>query len=60
MVGRTDAIAGRVTDRPLRAKDVLATAYHLLGVDHHTTLTDREGRPVPLLPYGEVIREALA
>ena len=60
VVGKTDAIAGRVTDHPLRAKDVLATAYHLLGIDPHTTLTDRDGRPAPLLPYGEVIREALA
>lgn len=34
--------------------------FHLPGIDHHTTLTDREGRLAPLLPYGEVIREALA
>jgi uncharacterized protein (DUF1501 family) len=58
VVGKTDAIAGKVTDRPLLAKDVLAMVYHLIGIDQHTTLTDREGRPVPLLPYGEVIREA--
>ena len=60
VIGRTDGIAAEPTDRPLKAKDVLATAYHLLGIDFHTTVTDREGRPVPLLPYGDVIREALA
>jgi hypothetical protein len=60
VIGRTDTIAATPVDRPLRAKDVLATAYHLLGIDHETTVTDRQGRPVPLLPYGEVIREALA
>jgi hypothetical protein len=60
VVGRTDSIAGEPTDRPLKAKDVLATAYHLLGIDHEQTVTDRQGRPVPLLPYGEVIREAIA
>ena len=43
-----------------KAKDVLATAYHLLGIDHEMTVTDKQDRPVPLLPYGEVIREALA
>ena len=33
---------------------------HLLGIDHESTVTDKLGRPVPLLPYGDVIREALA
>lgn len=41
-------------------KDVLATIYHLLGIDASTTLTDRQGRPMPLVPDGDVIPEALA
>jgi Protein of unknown function (DUF1501) len=60
VIGKTDKIAAAPVDRPLKAKDVLATAYHLLGIDHESTVTDRQNRPVPLLPYGEVIREALA
>ena len=60
VIGRTDKIAATPIDRPLTAKDVLATTYHLLGIDHEATVTDRLGRPVPLLPYGDVIREALA
>lgn len=60
VIGKTDKIASMPIDRPLRAKDVLATAYHLLGIDPETTVTDRQNRPTPLLPYGEVIREALA
>lgn len=60
VIGKTDKIASMSIDRPLKAKDVLATAYHLLGIDHESTVTDRQNRPVPLLPYGEVIREALA
>jgi hypothetical protein len=60
VIGKTDKIASTPIDRPLKAKDVLATAYHLLGIDHEMTVTDRQDRPVPLLPYGEVIREALA
>ncbi|MBY0229144.1 MAG: DUF1501 domain-containing protein, partial [Gemmataceae bacterium] len=60
VVGKTDSIGGSVADRPLTAKDVLATAYRLCGIDPHSMLPDREGRPVPLLPYGEAIPEALA
>jgi hypothetical protein len=59
VVGRTDKIGGDVLERPISPKDVLATAYHLLGLDPHTLLTDRTGRPVPLVD-GEVIKEALA
>jgi hypothetical protein len=60
VIGKTDAIAGKVVERPLTAKDVLATIYHLLGIDPHMTLTDRMNRPVPLIPYGDVIPEMLA
>ncbi|MFO0965130.1 MAG: DUF1501 domain-containing protein [Gemmataceae bacterium] len=60
VVGRTDAIGGAVTERPLSAKDILATIYHLLGIDPHTTFPDRLDRPVPLVPYGDVVREMLA
>jgi hypothetical protein len=60
VIGKTDQIASTPIDRPLKAKDVLATVYHLLGIDHEMTVTDKQDRPVPLLPYGEVIREALA
>ena len=59
MVGKTDKIAGTVTERPTSPKDVLATAYHLLGIDPETTLTDRSGRPLPLV-QGAVISEVLA
>jgi hypothetical protein len=60
VVGKTDAIAARVVERPLTAKDMLATIYHLLGIDPHTTIADRQNRPVPLVPYGDVVPEMLA
>ena len=60
VIGKTDRIAARVIERPLTAKDVLATIYHLVGIDQHRTLTDRLNRPVPLVPYGDVIQEMLA
>jgi hypothetical protein len=60
VVGRSDRIAGSVAERPVSPKDLLATAYHLLGIDPHLTLTDRTGRPIPLLSEGAVIAEVLA
>ncbi|MGE0607404.1 MAG: DUF1501 domain-containing protein [Pirellulales bacterium] len=57
IVGRTDKIGGTVEERPASAKDVLATLYHLLGVDPHTMVRDRLDRPMPLVPYGGVIGE---
>ncbi len=60
VVGKTDKIAGDVIERPISPKDVLATVYHLLGIDPETTLTDRAGRPLPLLSEGAVIPEVLA
>jgi hypothetical protein len=60
VVGKTNSIGGTVADRPVSPKDLLATAYHLLGYDLETMLTDRAGRPVPLVPGGQVLRDVLA
>jgi hypothetical protein len=60
VVGKTDKVGGTVVDRPVSPKDVLATAYHLLGIDPHQTVTDRTGRPVPLLSEGAVVQDMLS
>jgi hypothetical protein len=60
LVGKTDAIRATPAERPLSAKDVLATLYHLFGIDPHTRLTDRLNRPVSLAAGGEVVHEMLA
>ena len=59
VVGRTDRHGATVTERPVSPKDVLATAYHLLGIDPHTLLNDRTGRPHPLVTGADVVREML-
>jgi hypothetical protein len=59
VVGRSDKIAGTVAERPVSPKDVLATTYHLLGIDPLTTLTDRAGRPLPLVADGSVLNDVL-
>jgi len=58
VVGQSDRTGGDVADRPISPKDLLATMYHLLGVNHHQLVYDRAGRPLPLVE-GEVIHEAL-
>ncbi len=60
VVGRTDRHGATVTERPVSPKDVLATAYHLLGIDPHTLLTDRTGRPVPLVQDAHIVAEMLS
>jgi hypothetical protein len=60
VLGATDRIAGFPKDSPVTPKDVLATMYHLMGVDPETHLHDREGRPVPLAPGGKVLTSVLA
>lgn len=61
VVGATDAIAGEVVDRPVHPKSILATMYHLLGIDPHQTLTNHDGLPVPLVPeQAEVLRDLFA
>lgn len=58
VVGRTDKQGGTVTERPVSPKDILTTVYHLLGIDAETLLTDRIGRPLPLV-QGNVVEEML-
>jgi len=60
VVGRTDRQAGTVTETPFSPKDVLATLYHLMGIDPHTEIFDRLGRPLPVGGIGRVREELLA
>jgi hypothetical protein len=60
VVGSTDRIGGDVRDTPVSPKDILATAFHLLGIDPHTTINDLQGRPVPIAGDGQVRPELLS
>ncbi|MEY4181267.1 MAG: hypothetical protein RLY70_4842 [Planctomycetota bacterium] len=59
IVGSTTRDGGKPHDRPLGPGDLLATMYHVLGIDAHRTLPDRQNRPIPLVPAGEPIRELI-
>jgi hypothetical protein len=61
VIGATDDIAGDVVDRPIGPKSLLATMYHLLGIDPHLTIPDAAGIEQPLVPEAaEVVPELLA
>jgi hypothetical protein len=59
VIGRTDRHGGTVSETPFSPKDVLATLYHLLGIDPHTEILDRLGRPLPVGGEGRVRTELL-
>jgi hypothetical protein len=59
VIGKTDKLGASVTERPISAKDVLATIYHLVGLDPETTVIDRQNKPLPLV-HGDVVPEMLA
>ncbi len=52
IVGSSDRLGGDVVDTPVSPKDLLATTLHLLGIDPHSTMPDRLGRPLPLAGDG--------
>lgn len=54
VIGTTDARGERVIDRPFGPNDFSAIFYHALGLDISTTLDNPAGRPIHLLPGGEV------
>jgi hypothetical protein len=47
-------------ETPFSPKDVLATVYHLMGIEPHTEIYDRIGRPLPVGGIGRVRAELLA
>ena len=59
IVGSTDAKAEYPTSRPIEPADFNAIIYHALGLKNDDTIPDRNGRPVDLLPKGEVLSELL-
>ena len=60
VVGRTDRIAADVDEFPVSPQDILATTYHLLGIDPQTLIHDRTGRPYAVGGSGRILREVLA
>lgn len=59
VVGQTTPDGGDVHDNPVSPKDILATAFHLLGIEPETTVPDQLGRPYPIAGDGKLRTELL-
>jgi Protein of unknown function (DUF1501) len=59
VIGATDRVGAYVKERPVTFQNVFATLYHNLGIDSHTALSDRGGRPMYLLDEHQPIRELI-
>ena len=57
VVGSTDKLGTHPHDNPLTPNDLWATVYKHLGINPDTHLYDQQNRPVPILPFGQPIRE---
>ena len=57
--GETDEIAAYPKSNPVSPADIVATIYKQLGIDPHTMLPDRAGRPMPIAHGGEPIAALL-
>ncbi|MCE9565653.1 MAG: DUF1501 domain-containing protein [Planctomycetes bacterium] len=58
VVGSTTSRAEVPKDRPMTPNDLWATVFQHLHIDYNgTAFLDAGGRPMPMLPYGEPIRE---
>ncbi len=60
VVGSSDSQGGDVRDTPISPKDILATAFHLLGIDPHTLVPNAQGQPLPIAGDGELRSELLS
>ncbi|MGC3969501.1 MAG: DUF1501 domain-containing protein [Pirellulales bacterium] len=59
VIGATNSKGEYPTERPLTPNDLWATVLAHLGIDSELAYPDHNGRPMPLLPFGEPIKELL-
>lgn len=57
VIGATNARGEHPVERPMDSNCLLATIYERFGIDASRSLSDATGRPIPILPRGDVIRE---
>lgn len=57
--GASDKTGAFPADRPTPPGDIIATLYHLLGIDHRRELLDRFARPHRIVPKGDVVSDLI-
>ena len=60
VLGASDRMGAYPVDHPVTPGDIVATIYHLLGVDPDLMLNDLTGRPIAICHGGRPIRDILA
>lgn len=58
-VGATNKRGEHPIESPYSPADLLATIYHMMGIDLDTSFLDHTGRPVPILDGGRPIKEVI-
>ena len=56
VIGASDKFGAIPTERPVSVPDFVATVYHALGLNPHAEFLS-QGRPMKMLPQGEVVHE---
>jgi uncharacterized protein (DUF1501 family) len=59
MIGTTDRSGAYPTSNPYSPSDILATIYHVLGIDCSEVFHDLSGRPIKVLIEGRPIPDLL-
>jgi len=57
VIGATNRKGEHPIERFLTPNDLWASVYRHLGINHQHILYDLQGRPMPILPFGEAIKE---
>lgn len=57
--GASDRFGALPESDPLKPGDIIATIYHLLGVDHRTVIYDALNRPHEVVPTAHVVEKLL-
>jgi hypothetical protein len=57
VVGATSTKGEYPVDRPLTPNDLWASVFRHLGIDYNHAFPDLHGRPMPILPFGQPIKE---
>ena len=57
VVGESDSKITRPQSEPIRPSDLMATVFHVLGIDTNQQLINPAGRPVYLIENGKPIKE---
>ncbi|MCB1207971.1 MAG: DUF1501 domain-containing protein [Verrucomicrobiales bacterium] len=59
IIGATNPRGEFPIERPLSPNDLWATIYQHLGINYNDSFDDFQGRPMPILPFGDPIAELM-